>query len=1494
MNANTTIDTNDINNNSNMNTTGLNPMENDLLQAISGGGLSALEVVNASGDAFPPLKAAVVEALAIIGIVKKFNTNKKDWATFSESLIEKIDEIVQATYQYNENHVPLTLQPNFKNLKGILDYLKEDVIKIQQQNTWRRFPNFKKDQEQIVGLQVKLNALPNFQACLSVEEISQEPNAKRDVWEDSILTESNKDNMSIKRRNVGERPTTTGAVPQINVSTQVHDFQINDSVFYSANTININDNRELQAKIADTVDQPNVEKWLQELKAPSHGKVRDRCMPGTREDVLTCIKTWLDDLNKPNIFWLSGSPGSGKTTIASTVVADFDCFSGQFFFCRDEAELWDPDNLWRRIALDLSLGSNDLRKSIAQGLETQKANIRGLDISMQFEHLIAKPLQQVCGTSVKPLLIVVDALDECDSYEKLLPSLVSWSHLPKSLKLLITSRNHHNIQTRLRYVSVHHNLNTGHGVSTQTSDDLEKYLIARFSEVTGLPPKWPGPAKVSFLVRKAAGLFLWAKSAIDFILHNGGDPEERLNIISADSGEGIDVVDSLYHQVISVALQGLRKPEETGLKLVLGSIVIAKNPLRIKDLTELLGVKDAWLNSIIGQLSPILSISNASYLHICHQSVADFLRDSERSQDLWVDPQLYSLRFAGSCLKLMNAKLKFNFFDLKTSHILNKDIPELNDHIKSVKSTALDHASYFWASYLKKDCDKSLQLEVQAAMEKFLMVHLLHWLEIMSLMGTVNHAAQLLLSAANWSQALKPSLSDFAKDANRFVMEFLEPITLAAPHIYLSALPFAPQNSKVSMHFLKLFQKTLTVKMGQMEHWSGKCFLRLADHNDCVTSVAFSPDGRHIISGSYDKTVRVWDVQTGQSIMDPLKGHDDCVTSVAFSPDGRHIASGSDDKTVRLWDAQTGQSIMDPLKGHSRYVTSVAFSFDGRNIVSGSYDETVRVWDVQTGQSVMDPLNGHYDWVTSVAFSPDGRHIVSGSNDKTVRVWDAQTGQSVMDPLKGHDNWLTSVAFSPDGRHIVSGSDDKTVRVWDAQTGQSVMDPLKGHGCSVTSVIFSPDGRQIVSGSYDKTVRVWDAQTVAFSPDGRHIVSGSIDRTVRVWDAQTVAFSPDSKHIVSGSYDKIVRVWDTQTVVFSPDGRHIVSGSYDKIVRVWNAQTGQSVVDPLKGHGRSVTSVAFSPDGRYIVSGSDDKTVRLWDAQTGQSVMDPLKGHGRSVTSVAFSPDGRQIVSGSYDKTVRVWDVQTGQSTMDPLEGHDHHVTSVVFSPDGRHIISGSGDKNVRVWDAQTGQSVMDPLKGHDNWLTSVAFSPDGRHIVSGSGDKTARVWDAQTGQSVMDPLKGHDGWVTSVAFSPDGRYIVSGSDDKTVRVWDAQIAQTITDPFKVSCLSTCSTSSTLAISPMLPTHPEDGNNIDMSDSYKTIFCCSYDIPLLKFSHLNGNWIMLPDDTYLLWMPHQNKSGLFWPRTTSVIGCTPTSLDFKNFVHGIHWSQCFSSLHDHI
>ena len=403
--------------------------------------------------------------------------------------------------------------------------------------------------------------------------------------------------------------------------------------------------------------------------------------------------------------------------------------------------------------MDLAQGSIALKKYIAQALEAQKANIRGLDIPMQFKHLIVKPLQEVSQSSVKPLLVVVDALDECDSYEKLLPSLQCCAQLSKSLKLLVTSRRYPDIENALKPVSYHIDLHAGDEVSEQTSNDLWKYFTTRFLEGTKLDTSalyldWPGLEKISFLVKKAAGLFIWAKSAMDFILYKGGDIQERLEVIYSNSGEGTNAIDGLYHHIISAAFQGLREAEKNYLSSVLGSIVIARNPLRSSDLEQLLGVRDAL--STISQLSPILFIKEAGHVQICHQSVTDFLLDPKRSKAFWVDSQKHSLCLARSCLKFMSAKLKFNFFGLRTSHILNQDIPELMDHISNVKCTALDHASYFWAIYLQNCPDEILQAEIMVEMEKFFMNHLLHWLEIMSLMGAVNHAARLLLLAENW------------------------------------------------------------------------------------------------------------------------------------------------------------------------------------------------------------------------------------------------------------------------------------------------------------------------------------------------------------------------------------------------------------------------------------------------------------------------------------------------------------------------------------------------------------------------------------------------------------------------------------------------------------------------------------------------------------------------------------------------------------------------
>ena len=236
-----------------------------------------------------------------------------------------------------------------------------------------------------------------------------------------------------------------------------------------------------------------------------------------------------------------------------------------------------------------------------------------------------------------------------------------------------------------------------------------------------------------------------------------------------------------------------------------------------------------------------------------------------------------------------------------------------------------------------------------------------------------------------------------------------------------------------------------------------------------VSSVSFSPDGATLASGSWDGTVRLWDVATGEAIA-TLEGHTDWVFSVSFSPDGATLASGSWDDTVRLWDVATGEAIAT-LEGHTYAVFSVSFSADGSTLASGSWDGTVQLWDVVTGEPIVT-LEGHTSGVSSVSFSPDGSTLASGSGDDTVRLWDVVTGEPIA-TLEGHTDWVFSVSFSPDGATLASGSLDGTVRLWDVVTGEPIA-TLEGHTDRVESVSFSPDGATLASGSLDGTILLWD------------------------------------------------------------------------------------------------------------------------------------------------------------------------------------------------------------------------------------------------------------------------------------------------------------------------------------------------------------------------------------------------------------------------------------
>ena len=617
----------------------------------------------------------------------------------------------------------------------------------------------------------------------------------------------------------------------------------------------------------------------------------------------------------------------------------------------------------------------------------------------------------------------------------------------------------------------------------------------------------------------------------------------------------------------------------------------------------------------------------------------------------------------------------------------------------------------------------------------------------------------------------------------------------------------------------ELLDQTRARGRGMFEwgYWNWLCHrdqLTLNGHAGVVNSVAFSPDGKRLVTGSHDKTAKVWDAQTGKEIF-TCKGHTSAVLSVSISPDGRRIATGSEDKTARLWDAQTGKALLT-LNGHAGVVKSVTFSPDSKRLVTGSWDHTAKVWNAITGQELFT-LKGHDNSVNSVAYSPDGTRIATSGGDNTVKVWDAATGKALNTLLVGAAD---SVAFVSDSKHLVISGNGETVYVWDVAAGR-ILRGLRGHAGRITSVAFSPY-LGIVAGCENSPAIVWRAEdskdgtawgaedrmaltfkghkypvmAVAISPDGKRIATGSMDSTAKIWTMQSsqecltlgselgavyaIAFTPDGKRAVTGG-NKFA-LWDGTTgkqiltpiqgfakreeiraAVFSPDGKRLVTGSTDYTAKVWEVATGRELLT-LKGHTSSVTFTAFSPDGKRIITSSDDATVRVWDANTGRELL-RLKTDTGNFHPAALSSDGKRIVTGGRNRVVKVWDAATGRELLSltsrelpGFEGFPVAVRAVAFSPNGKQLAASNEDGTVRVWNMATGKELF-ILKGYASVVNSVAFSPDCKRIATGSADNTVKMWDAQTGQELLT-LKGFagPGELQVVAFSPDGKRLVIGT----------------------------------------------------------------------------------------------------------------------------------------
>jgi WD40 repeat protein len=543
-----------------------------------------------------------------------------------------------------------------------------------------------------------------------------------------------------------------------------------------------------------------------------------------------------------------------------------------------------------------------------------------------------------------------------------------------------------------------------------------------------------------------------------------------------------------------------------------------------------------------------------------------------------------------------------------------------------------------------------------------------------------------------------------------------------------------------------------------------------------VWALALSLDGRTVADGE-GRVIKMWSVESGKERRQ-LTGHTTSVRSLAFSPRGDLLASGGTDATVRLWQSETGRALQ-MLEGHGGYVWALAFRHDGKVLASCSEDGTVRLWDPLAGIQ-LHVCKGHTKEVFCLAFTPGGKRLVSGGYAGDVREWDSDTGKQVR-LLANEEGAVSSLAFSPDGRTLAVGRIG-TIVLHDAHTGKE-LNRWKAHISRVNSLAWSPDGKTLVSGAvWDSTVRRWDPRTgnermlpvtghggpidhLLFSKDGARLFSAGRDRHVVEWDLQTRKGRSISPALPAAS---VLRAFS-----IAADGKTLAWAGprpSDRTVHLCDSATGKEL-HALTGHDGAVIAVAFRGDGRRLISLGEDRTLRAWDAGTGKQLWQAKAGDARSRRGgfsrpLAFSPDGQRVAC-FMDGTLRLFDAAAGKEIRKYLYGEDFF--ALAWSPDSSQIalVGGHGSRVVALWDARTGElsrSWQSPQQG----IYGVGFSPDGRFLATG-GDENGSdimVWELASGSKIAT-FAGDPSGVNPIVFSPDNRMLASGGGNSTALLWD-------------------------------------------------------------------------------------------------------------------------------
>ncbi len=1087
------------------------------------------------------------------------------------------------------------------------------------------------------------------------------------------------------------------------------------------------------------------------------------------------VKRFIEEQDR-GLLIIEAQPGKGKTALLCHLIEnEFGHYSPPpvHFFYRRTAGTTDPDMCVKHLYAAL-LDAHNITEN-----ETSREQVTPEEMFNKLTNLLSESIAPRLSPR-RPQLIFVDALDEAQS-RSTRPSAFQRipENLPRGTYVIATTRPVPDRTTIARRAHLcWYDLDAPDLIQANLRDAAE--YVHRELLASNLPTD-----ELDKIAQLGGGNFLVLKLLCDG-LRARLDPapdevREFLGRLATEADEGR--LGFIYQEFWNRIVGRLDRRDTNLLCDVAGLLVTARAPLSTETICDCLGLRIGDWDFALRLLAEYLTVireeeagETETYFRIYHESFADFLRakvsaDRDRYDGLLADyclgwsrlpagrGRLYALRFAIEHLVAVSRwddleQLLMDIFFLEARNEVRALLELVSDLATAVAALPAGRPLRRTLDLLGEAIRRDIQFIARHADDYPQALFQCLWnsgwwydCEEMS-EPYVEHEVALGTENPPW---LQPEDQKFCRLLERWLQQKEE------------ATPDFPWLRSIRPPPVPLCSGLLAVCRG---------------HEHVVTSAAFSPSGDRIVSGSADRTVRVWDAQSHEELA-VCRGHEHVVTSAAFSPSGDRVVSFSaEDKTVRVWDAASGEELA-VLRGHRDFVTSAMFSPNGDQIVSGSWDGTVRIWDTASGEE-LTLLHEHRGEVRSVCYSVDGTRIANGSDDGTVRIWDAHSGAELSCLRIGKSKCVICVAFSQKGDKVVCGVSSTLrfltpvaadVLVWDTRSADATV--LRGHEDSVNSVAFSPDGDRVVSAADDGTVRIWDTATgkelnvlqghehavnsVAFSSGGDRIVSASRDGTVRLWHGA----SGEKLAVFSGHEDSV------ESAAFSPDGDRIVSASCDGTVGIWEAaRRGEGIF--LSGHEDSVKSVTFSPVGNRVLSVSDSM-VRVWDTQSGAELVD---FGGPQFRSAHFSPGGDRIVTFSSENdpsqkceiTVRVWDEHSCEEVIS-VRGQEGFAC-VDFSAAGDRIVSRSSDGTVRIWDSRSGGELA-ILQGHDGPVSRVVFSPASDRIVSESDD-SVRLWDATSGQELAI-LRDRKQQSSSVTFSPQGdRILVSVSGSDAERLWDA------------------------------------------------------------------------------------------------------------------------------